>query len=60
MKKKKKKKHRNCCENFLAVQWLALHASTAGGTVWLSHQGTKILHAVWHGKKNKTQNPETI
>ena len=30
---KKKKQHYNCCENFLAVQWLALHASTQGAQV---------------------------
>ena len=30
----------------LAVQWLRLRASTAGGTVSIPGQGTKIPHAV--------------
>ena len=29
----------------LAVQWLRLHASTAGGTDLIPGQGTKIPHA---------------
>lgn len=28
---------------FLAVQWLGLHASTAGGSSSISGRGTKIL-----------------
>ena len=31
--------------NSLAVQWLRLHASTAGGTDLIPGQGTKIPHA---------------
>ena len=40
LKKKKKKR-----ETSLAVQWLRLHASTAGGMGSISGQGTKIPHA---------------
>ena len=40
----------------MAVQWLGLHASTAGGTGLIPGQGTKIPHALWHGQKqNKTE-----
>ena len=35
---------------FLAVQWLGLHASTAGGVGSTPGQGTRIL-AAQHGKK---------
>ena len=37
----------------LAVQWLRLHASTAGGTGLIPGQGTKIPHATRCGKKKK-------
>ena len=37
----------------LAVQWLRLHTSTAGSTGLILGQGTKILHAAWHGQKKK-------
>ena len=37
----------------LAVQWLRRRASTAGGEGLSPGQGTKILHAVQHGQKNK-------
>ena len=37
----------------LAVQWLRLHASTAGGTGSIPGCGTKIPHAMWHGQKKK-------
>ena len=37
----------------LAVQWLVLHASTAGGTGLIPGQGTKIPHAMWQKKKKK-------
>ena len=37
---------------FLVVQWLKLHASTAGGTVQ-SLMRELILHTVWHGQKIK-------
>ena len=36
---------------FLAVQWLRLHASNAGGVGSIPCQGTKIPHAVWRGGK---------
>ena len=35
------------------VQWLGLCASTAGGTGSIPGWGSKILHAAWHGQKNK-------
>ena len=38
--------------NSLVVQWLGLHASTAGGTGSVPGQGTKIPHAAWQGQKN--------
>ena len=37
----------------LAVQWLRLHASTAGGTGSTPGWETKIQHASWYGKKKK-------
>ena len=37
----------------LAVQWLRLRASTAGGAGLIPGQGTKIPHAVWHSQKKK-------
>ena len=38
---------------FLVVQWLELHASTAGDMGLIPGQGTKILHAVQRGQKKK-------
>ena len=38
---------------FLAVQWLRLQASTAGGVGSIPDWGTKIPHAPQHGKKKK-------
>ena len=35
----------------LAVQYLRLHASSAGGTSSISGWGTKITHAVWCSQK---------
>ena len=35
----------------LAIQWLGLSASNAGGTDSISSQGTKIPHAVRHSQK---------
>ena len=35
----------------LAVQWLGLGASPAGGTGSIPGRGTKILHAVQRGQK---------
>ena len=37
----------------LAVQWLELHASTAGDTGSIPGQGTKIPHHTWCSKKKK-------
>ena len=37
----------------LAVQWLRLRTSTAGGAGLISGQGTKIPHAAWRGQKKK-------
>ena len=37
----------------LAVQWLRLHASNAGGTGSIPGQGTKIPHAAWQGQRIK-------
>ena len=37
----------------LAVQWLRLHASTAGGMGLTPGRGTKMPHAVQHGQKKK-------
>ena len=37
----------------LAVQWLGLHASTAGGVGSIPGQGTKIPHASQCGQKKK-------
>ena len=39
--------------NFLVVQCLGLHASTAGSKGLISGQGTKIPHAEWQKKKEK-------
>ena len=33
------------------IQWLKLCASIAGSTSFIPNQGTKILHATWHGQK---------
>ena len=38
---------------FLAVQWLRLWASTAGGEGSISGQGTKIPYATWCVQKKK-------
>ena len=37
----------------LKVQGLILRASNAGGEGLIPGQGTKILHAIWWGKKIK-------
>ena len=50
---KKKKKKNWMFGASLAVQWLRLRASTAGGTGLIPGQGTKILHAMWHGQKKQ-------
>ena len=47
------------CRKSLAVQWLGLHASTAGGTGSIPGQGTKIPHALQHGQiKEKKKKKE--
>ena len=51
-KELKKYKERPNLGNFLVVQWLRLHASTAGGPDSIPGQGTKIPQATWHGQKN--------
>ena len=40
---------------FLAVQWLGLQASTAGGTGSIPGHGTKIPHAAQHNWKKKIE-----
>ena len=42
--------------NFLAVQWLGMHAFTAEGTGSVPGQGTKILQAVQCGQKKNCFN----
>ena len=37
--------------NSLVIQWLGLHASTAGGIGSVPGWGTKIPHALWHSQK---------
>ena len=39
--------------NSLAVQWLGLSASSAGGTASIPGWETNILHAAWCGQKKK-------
>ena len=45
---------RSSLGNSLAVQWLGLCTSTAGGTGSISGWGTMIPHAVWLVQKIKT------
>ena len=51
MSELKKKKLKNGTS--LAVQWLRLQASTAGGVGSIPGWGNKIMHDVWCGKKKK-------
>ena len=44
----------------LAVQWLRLHASTAGGTGSIPSWGTKIPPASWCGQNNNNNNNKYI
>ena len=44
----------------LVVQWLRLHASTAGGGGSIPGQGTKIPHALGHGQKKKKKGGKYI
>ena len=46
------KSHR-LARDFLAVQWLRLHTSIAGGIGLIPGLGTKIPHATQHSQKNK-------
>ena len=46
--------------NSLAVQWIGLHASTAGGTGSIPGGGTKIPHAAGHGPKFSKTNINPI
>ena len=39
--------------NSLVVQWLGLHASTAGGMGSIPGRGTKGLQAAWYGQLKK-------
>ena len=39
----------------LAVQWLRLRASNAGGEGSIPGQGTKIPHAMWWGQKKQKE-----
>ena len=52
--KKMLKKKKNL-RNFLAVWWLELYASTAGGLGSISSWGTKIPQALWCGGKTNKQ-----
>ena len=45
---------------FLVVQWLRLHASTAGSVDLIPCQGSKSLHAVRCGQKENTTKHNTI
>ena len=48
------RKYRRRIRTSIAVQWLRVHASTAGGAGSIPGWGTKILCAVQNGqKKNK-------
>ena len=47
------KEHWTIQETSLAVQWLSLHASTAGGMGSIPGGGTKIPDATWCGQKKK-------
>ena len=40
----------------LAIWWLGLHTSPAGGTGLIRGQESKILQAQWHGQKKKKKN----
>ena len=40
----------------MGAQWLRLCAPNAGGSGLIPGWGTKILHAVWYGKKKKVHN----
>ena len=46
--------------NSLAVQWLGLHASTAGVTGSIPGWGTKIPHATWQSQKKKKKRKKKL
>ena len=46
--------------NSLAVQWLGLWASTAGGTGSIPGQGTNMPHAMRHSQKKKRKKKAII
>ena len=43
----------SCLGNSLAVQWLGLCVSTAGGPGLIPGWGTEIPQAPWNGQKKK-------
>ena len=45
--------------NSLAVQWLELCTSTAGGLELIPGLVTKILHAQWYSQKKKERKKES-
>ena len=45
---------RTCSGTFLAVQWMSLHPSTAGGKHSIPSLGTNMLHSARWGKKKRT------
>ena len=44
----------------LAIQWLRLQASTAGGVGSIPGLGTKLLHAAWHSQRKKKKPTTTV
>ena len=42
----------------LAIQWLRLHTSSAGGGVSFPGRGTKIPHVMWRGQKKRNRREE--
>ena len=46
--------------NSLEVSWLRLHAVTADSTGPIIGQGTKILHAMWHGQIKKEKKKKIL
>ena len=46
--------------DFLAVQWIRLCASNAGGVGSISGQGTKIPYALWHSQKRTKEKISNI
>ena len=46
-------KHKRLWGTSLAIQWLGLHAATAGGVGSIPGRGTKIPHAARRSQKKK-------